>query len=196
MPQLLPSNLKISYPVHCRLKVSNGKFSLCKPERRSKPRTTPKVDLSKSYQNTNNYMFTEESADDTVQETVHDSVEMLLKNLEESPKDNLPAVGDLQSPNHHISAITSSTSSLAIDDGPPPQPSLATSQTLSYASHGSPFEASVAETDPVNLQESQKEFLFVDIPEGENFTGHTAEKENGNKYFPVFYNSTSSKLAE
>jgi hypothetical protein len=155
------------------------------------------VHLSKSYQERNNGIFTEKSTAEIIQETVHDNVEILLKNLEKSQKDDdLLAVGDLQSPNHQISAITTSTSSLAIDDGPPSQPSLHTSQTLSYPSSGSAFEAGVADTDSENLQESQKEFLFVDIPEGENVTEHNAEKENGNKYFPVFYKTSANKIAE
>jgi hypothetical protein len=190
-------NFLVFYPGHCRLKVSNGKFSLSKPETNSKPRRIHKVDLSKSCQNRSNHIFTEKSTTEIIQETVHDSVEILLKNLEESPKkDDLPAVDDLQSPNHHISAITTSTSSLAIDDGLLSQPSLRTSQTSSCPSSGSAFEASAAETDSENLQESQKEFLFVDIPEGENVITHNAEKENGSKYFPVFYKTSANKLAE
>ncbi|KDR22265.1 N-acetyltransferase ESCO1 [Zootermopsis nevadensis] len=176
-----------------KLKVSNGKFSLCKPVTKSKSCRMPKADISKYCLNKNNGIFTEKSTTEIVQETVHDNVEILLKNLEESPKkDNLPAVGDLQSPNHHIYAITTSTLSLAIDDGLPHQPLLQTAQTLSNPSSGSTFVASTAKIDSENMQKSQEEFLFA----GENFTEHNAEKENGNKYYPVFYKTSANKLAD
>lgn len=145
------------------------------------------MDLSKSYQNRKE--FAENSTAEVVQESVHDSVDILLKNLEKSPeKDNLPAVRDMQSPDHHISSITTSASSLAIDDGPPPEESR-TSQTFSCPSNGNAFEAGV-ENSSENLQENQREYLFVNPQEDEK---PSAEEGDGTKYFPIFTKSPSSK---
>jgi len=146
----------------------------------------------------NNGIFDEKSIAEAVQETVHDNVEMLLNNLEKSPEnDNLPTVRDLQSPNHHITSITTSTSSLAIDDVPLPQPSPLSCQTVPSPSTGSASDAVTEKNNCENLIESQKECLFVDLPEGKKAIEQNAEKENGNKYFPVFYKSpTNKKLAE
>ena len=64
-------------------------------------------------------MFAENSTVEVMQETVRDNVEFLLKKLEESPKkDNLPSAGDVQSPDHYISSVTTTISSLAIHDDP------------------------------------------------------------------------------
>jgi hypothetical protein len=169
------------------LEVSNGKFFLSKSDAKSRSCKIPKVDLSESYQNRKE--FAENSIAEVVQESVHDSVEILLKNLEESSeKDNLPAVRDIQSPDHHISSITTSASSLAIDDGPPPEePHI--SQTFSCPSYGNAFEAGV-EDNSENLQENQREFLFVNPQEDEK---PNAEEGDGNKYFPIFTKSPSSK---
>ena len=130
-------------------------------------------------------MFAENSTVEVMQETVRDNVEFLLKKLEESPKkDNLPSAGDVQSPDHYISSVTTTISSLAIHDDPLPQFVPQTSQTLSCPSDGCTFEAST--------EENQKESLFMDIQEGENTIGDNAEKENHNKYFPVFYKSSAN----
>jgi hypothetical protein len=111
------------------LEVSNGKFSLSKPETILKSYTVKKVGLSESYQNRENDMSAENSTVEVMQETVCDNVEFLLKKLEESPKkDNLPSSGDVQSPDHYISSITTLISSLAIHD-PLPQFVPQTSQT-------------------------------------------------------------------
>jgi hypothetical protein len=78
-------------PVDCRLDVSNGKFSLSKPETIFKSYTVKKVGVSESYQNRENDIFADNSTVEEMQETVRDNVEFLLKKLEESPKkDNLP----------------------------------------------------------------------------------------------------------
>jgi hypothetical protein len=176
------------------LKVSNGKFFLSKSDAKSRSCRIPKVDLSKSYQNRNDGIFAENSIAEVVQETVHDNVEVLLKSLEESPeKDNLPAVRDMQSSDHHISSITTSALSLAIDDGPLSQVQPCTSQTSSSPSYGSAFEAAI-EDNSENLPESHRELLFVKPREDEKLN---VEEENGNKYFPVFTKSSSNKkLAE
>jgi hypothetical protein len=164
--------------------VSNGKFFLRKSDAKSRSCKIPKVALPRSYQNRNDGVFAENSNAEVVQESVHDNVEILLKNLEESPeKTNLSAVRDAVSPDHHISSITTSTSSLAIDDGPPSQQPL-TSHTFIQDNSG-------------NLQENQPEFLFVNPQEDEK---PSAEEENGNNYFPIFTKtektSSSKKLAE
>ena len=142
--------------------------------------------VSKSYQNRKNGIFAENSTAEVMQETVRDNVEFLLKKLEESPKkDNLPAAGDVQSPNHYISSITTSASSLSIHDDPLPQFVPQTSQTLSCPSDGSAFEAST--------EENQKEPSFFDLQEGENtIEDDDAAKENRNKYYPVFYKSSAN----
>lgn len=168
------------------MKVSNGKFSLSKPKTKLKSYTVKKVHVSKSYQNRENGTFAENSTAEVMQETVRDNVEFLLKKLEESPKkDNLPAAGDVQSPNHYISSITTSASSLSIHDDPVPQFVPQTSQTLSCPSDGSAFEAST--------KENQKESSFLDLQEGENTIEDDAAKENCNKYFPVFYKSSANE---
>lgn len=148
------------------------------------------MDVSKSARSRKNGTFAENGTAEAVQETVRDSVEILLKNLEESPKkDNLPSAGDVQSPDDYISSITTSTSSLAIHDDPLLQFVSQTSQTLSCPSDGSAFVAST--------EENRKEFLSVDPQEGENTVEDDAAKENSNKYFPVFYKGSANKtLAE
>jgi hypothetical protein len=148
------------------------------------------MDVSKSCQNRKNGIFAENGTAEVMQGTVRDNVEILLKNLEESPKkDNLPPAAELQSPNHYISSITTSTSSLAIHDDPLPQVVSQTSQTLPCPSDGSAFGASI--------EENQKEFLFMDLQERENTIGDDTAKESHNKYFPVFYKSSANKtLAE
>ena len=168
------------------MEVSNGKLSLSKPETIFKSYTVKKVGVSESYQNRENDIFAENSTVEVMQETVPDNVEFLLKKLEESPKkDNLPASGDVQSPNHYISSITTLTSSLAIHDDQLPQFVPQTSQTLSCPSDGCALEAST--------EENQKESLFMNIQEGENTIEDDAEKENHNKYFPVFYKSSANE---
>jgi hypothetical protein len=77
---------------------------------------------------------------------------------------------------------------LAIDDGPPPQQPH-TSQTFSCPSYGSASEAGI-EDNSENLQESKREFLFVNLPKDEK---PSAEEGNGNKCFPIFTKSPSSK---
>jgi hypothetical protein len=177
-------------PVDCRLKVSNGKFSLSKPETKLKSYTVNKVGVSRSHQKRNNGIFAENGTAEVMQETVRDNVEFLLEKLEESPKkDNLPAAGDVQSPNNYISSITTSTSSLAIHDDPLPQSVPQTSLTLSCPSDGCASEPSTGE--------NQKESLFMDLQEGGNTIENDAAKENHNKYFPVFYKSSANEtLAE
>lgn len=173
-------------PVDCRLKVHNGKFSLSKPETKLKSYKVKKVGNSKFNQNRNSGLFAENSTAEIVQESVRDNVEFLLKKLEESPKkDNLPAAGDVQSPNHCISSITTSASSLAICDDPLPQCVPQTSQTSSCPSDGCAFKASA--------EENQKESLYMDLQEGENTVEDDAAKENDNKYFPVFYKSSANE---
>jgi hypothetical protein len=168
------------------LKVSNGKFSLSKPKTKLKSYTVKKVHVSKPYHSRKNGAFAEKSTAEVMQETVRDNVEFLLKKLEESPKtDNLPAAGDVQSPNHCISSITTSASSLSIHDDPLPQFVPQTSQTLSCQSDGIAFEAST--------EENQKESSFLDLQERENTMEDDAAKENRNKYFPVFYKSSASE---
>jgi hypothetical protein len=168
------------------LKVSNGKFSLSKPKTKLKTYTVKKVHVSKPYQNKKNGAFAEKSTAEVMQETVRDNVESLLKKLEESPKkDNLPAAGDVKSPNHYISSITTSASSLSIHDDPLPQFVPQTSQTLSCLSDGIAFEA--------NTEENQKESSILDLQEGENTMEDDAAKENRNKYFPVFYKSSANE---
>jgi len=164
------------------LKVSNGKFSHSQPETILKAYTVKKVGVSESYQTRENDIFAESSAVEVMQETVRDNVEFLLKEMEESPKkDNLPAAGVVQSPNHYSSSVTTALSSLAIHDEPLPQFVPQTSQTLPCPSDGYGFEAST--------EEHQKESLFM---EGENTIKDYAEKENHNKYFPVFYKSSET----
>jgi hypothetical protein len=171
------------------LKVSNGKFFLSKSDAKSRSCKIPKMGLSKSYQKSNDGIFAENSTAEVVQESVHDSVEILLKNLEESSEEvNLPTVRDMQSPDNHILSITNSTSSLAIGDGPPPQQPH-TSQTFSCPSYGSASETGI-EDNSENLQENQREFLFVNPQEDEK---PSVEEGNGNKYFPIFSKSPSSK---
>jgi len=132
-------------------------------------------------------MLAENSTIEVMQETVLDNVEFLLKKLVESPKNNnLPAAGDVQSPNHYISSITTLISSLAMHDDPLPQFVPQTTQTLSCPSDGCTFEAST--------EENQKESLLMDIQEGENTIDDDAEKENHNKYFPVFYKSSANGI--
>jgi hypothetical protein len=184
------------------LKVRNGKFSLSKPETKFKSYKVKKVGNSKPNQNRNSGLFAENSTAETVQESVRDNVEYLLKKLEESPKkdnveylleklvespkkDNLPAAGDVQSPNHCISSITTSASTLAICDDPLPQFVPQTSQTSSCPSDGCAFKASE--------EENQKESLYMDLQEGENTVEDDAAKENDNKYFPVFYKSSANE---
>ena len=165
------------------MKVSNGKFSLSKPKTKLKSYTVKKVHVSKSYQKRENCTFAENSNAEVMQETVRNNVEFLLKKLEESPKkDNLPAAGAMQSPNHYISSITTSASSLSIHDDPLPQFVPQTSQTLSCPTDGSAFEAST--------KENQKESSSLDLQEDENTIEDDAAKENHNKYFPVFYKSS------
>jgi hypothetical protein len=91
----------------------------------------------------------------------------------------------VQSPNHSISSITTSASSLSIHDDPLPQFVPQTTHTLSCPSDGSAFEAST--------EENQKESSFLDLQEGENTIEDNAAKENHNKYFPVFYKSSASE---
>jgi hypothetical protein len=171
------------------LKVSNGKFFLSKPDAKSRSCKIPKVDLSRSCQNRNDGIFAENSTAEVVQDSVHDSVEILLKNLEESSeKENLPAVRDIQSPDHHISSLTASASSLAIDDGLPPQQPH-TSQIFSCPSNGSAFDAGI-EDNSENLLESQLEFSTVNTKENEK---PSAEEGTGNNYFPIFTNTSASK---
>jgi hypothetical protein len=148
--------------------VSNGKLFLSKPDAKSRPRESPKMN-----QNRNDSIFAENSIAEVVQESVHDNVEILLKNLEESSE---KAVRDIQSPDHHISSITTSTSSLAIDDGSPSQQPLM-SQTF-------------IEDNSENLQENQPELLIVNSQENEK---PSAEEGNGNNYFPIFTKTSSSK---
>jgi len=179
-------HLIVFCPVDYRLKVSNGKFSRSKPKTKLKSYTVKQVHVSKSYQNRKNGTFPKKSPAEVMQETVRDNVEFLLKQLEESPKkDNLPAAGDVQSPNHYISSITTSASSLSIHDDPLPQFVPQTSQNLSCPSDGSTFEAST--------EENQKESLLLALQEGENTTEDDAAKENRNKYFPVFYKSSANE---
>ena len=168
------------------MKVSNGKSSLSKSETMLKSHTVKKVGVSESYQNRENDIFAENSSIEVMQETVRDSLEFLLKKLEESPnKDNLPAEEDVRSPNNSISSIIALTSSITMHDDPLPQFVPHTSQTVSCPSDGCTFEAST--------EENQKESLFMDIQEGENTIEEYAEKENHNKYFPVFYKSSANE---
>jgi len=119
-----------------------------------------------------------------MQETVCDNVEFPLKNLEESPKkDNLPAAGHVESPNHYISSLR--TSCLSIRDDPLPLFVPQTSPTLSCLSDGCAFETST--------EENQKESLFMDIQGGENTIEDDAEKKNHNKYFPLSYKSSANE---
>jgi hypothetical protein len=98
----------------------------------------------------------------------------------------LPAAGDVQSPNHYISSITTSASSLSIHDDPLPQFVPQMSQTLSCPSDGNAFKASA--------EENQKEPMFLELQEGENTVeDDDAAKENRNKYFPVFYKSSANE---
>jgi hypothetical protein len=138
------------------LEATNGKFSLSKPETTFKSYTVKNVVVSESYQNRENDIFAENS---------------IVEVMQESPKkDNLPAAGDVQSPNHYISSFTTLTSSLAIHDDPLPQFVPQTSQTLSCPSDACAFEAST--------EDNQKESLLMDIEERENTIEDDAEKEN------------------
>ncbi|PNF17554.1 hypothetical protein B7P43_G15557, partial [Cryptotermes secundus] len=181
------SNATVTVDKNIKLKVSNGKFFLSKPNAKSRSCKFPKKDLLESCQNRKE--FAENSIAEVVQERVHDNVEILLKNLEEiSEKDTLPAVRDIPSPDHHISSITASASSLAIDDGPQPKEPR-TSQTFSCPSYGNAFEAGV-EDNSENLQENQTKFLFVNTQEDDK---PSAEGGDGNKYFPIFTKSPSNR---
>jgi hypothetical protein len=155
-----------------------------------KSHTVENVGVSKSYQSREIDIFAEKSIVEADQGTVHDTVEHLLKNLEESPKkDNLPAAGDVQSPNHYIFPDITSFSSFAIHDDPLPQFAPQTPQTSSCPSDGCAFEAST--------EENQNESLFMDIQEGENtIEDDDAEKMNHNKYFPVLYKSSANETLQ
>ena len=148
-----------------------------------KSHTVKKVGVSESYQNRENDIFAENSSIEVMQETVRDSLEFLLKKLEESPnKDNLPAEEDVRSPNNSISSIIALTSSITMHDDPLPQFVPHTSQTVSCPSDGCALK-----------KKNQKESLFMHVQEAENTIEDYAEKENHNKYFPVFYKSSANE---
>ena len=122
----------------------------------------------------------EKSKAEAVQETVHDEVELLLQKLVKSPiKDNTTQANTLLSHNHHISALASSTSSLAItDDSDSQSKHLSTKEVVQMLS-----------TPP-------KGNLFEELPEDENIE-NSNKKENNKQYYPLFYkNSSAKKLTE
>ncbi|KAJ4428929.1 hypothetical protein ANN_25925 [Periplaneta americana] len=163
---------------HVGLKVSNGKFSLNRPGGKPKTPKSQQVEKSEAFEP----IGIDKSTAEAVQDSVHDNIAMLLQQLEQSPEKEPPPVTieDMQSPNHNISAITSSTSSLAIDDEPKATRSSSTSN----------------ENEEVHFENSQADeggYLFVDPPCGEDVIPDT-EKENENKkYFSIFYKSPASK---
>ncbi|XP_069676503.1 N-acetyltransferase ESCO2 [Periplaneta americana] len=174
----LNSRATITVNNNIKLKVSNGKFSLNRPGGKPKTPKSQQVEKSEAFEP----IGIDKSTAEAVQDSVHDNIAMLLQQLEQSPEKEPPPVTieDMQSPNHNISAITSSTSSLAIDDEPKATRSSSTSN----------------ENEEVHFENSQADeggYLFVDPPCGEDVIPDT-EKENENKkYFSIFYKSPASK---
>ncbi|KAJ9593209.1 hypothetical protein L9F63_015254 [Diploptera punctata] len=159
------------------IKVSKGKSSTKKPGNKVK-----------TYKNGTNRQTSEKKVEfepiddekskaEAVQETIHDNVEILIQKLVESPVKDVPTQDEnVLSPNHHITALASSTSFLAISDDP-------VSQNQQFSAQG------VAEM----LSTPPKGNLFEDLLDDENRENTVGENQNRKEYFPVFYKRASAK---